>query len=171
MRFFVIREFPIGPLTLYFELDGIHRLDFGETKDIISCIPADGSELILIEALKVLGAYFRGESVNFNLPSLPLHPDGTAFQKRVWRMISEIPYGEVITYGALAKKTGNSKAARAVGGATGRNPIPILIPCHRVLGMNNRLTGFSAPGGIHTKKKLLMLEKFDRFIDHRQEEI
>jgi methylated-DNA-[protein]-cysteine S-methyltransferase len=163
MRAFVIKDSPIGPLTLYFKPEGLTRLDFGDTYDSDRDDAADGSEPSLAEAVRILEAYFRGETVDFRQTALKLCPEGTPFQQSVWNVISEISYGEVLTYAALAQRLDKPKASRAVGGATGRNPIPILIPCHRVIGSNRQLTGFSAPGGLETKKQLLTLEHFSDF--------
>jgi methylated-DNA-[protein]-cysteine S-methyltransferase len=85
-----------------------------------------------------------------------LAPEGTEFQRTVWNRLREIPYGETISYGELAKRVGNPKASRAVGAANGQNPIPIVIPCHRVIGSNGKLTGFG--GGLPVKEALLALE-------------
>jgi methylated-DNA-[protein]-cysteine S-methyltransferase len=87
---------------------------------------------------------------------LVLAPEGTPFQVSVWRALQDIPYGETTTYGAVAKLVGRPTAIRAVGAANGANPIPIIIPCHRVIGSNGKLTGFG--GGLPTKEKLLKLE-------------
>lgn len=103
--------------------------------------------------LRQLRAYFAGELREFDIPLLL---EGTAFQKRVWKNLQNIPYGETISYGELAKRIGDPKAVRAVGAANGQNPIPIIVPCHRVIGSNGSLTGFG--GGIENKKKLLELE-------------
>jgi methylated-DNA-[protein]-cysteine S-methyltransferase len=88
---------------------------------------------------------------------LPLAPQGTDFQLSVWNQLCRIPYGETISYGELARRIGNPKASRAVGLANGSNPIPIIIPCHRVIGSNGKLTGYG--GGLLIKEKLLALEK------------
>ncbi len=101
-----------------------------------------------------LGAYFRGELTGFQLP---LAPRGTGFQRKIWSLLENIPYGQVISYRALAGKAGNPKASRAVGNANGRNPLPIVIPCHRVIGSNGRLTGYA--GGLFLKRELLSLER------------
>jgi methylated-DNA-[protein]-cysteine S-methyltransferase len=105
------------------------------------------------EAVRQLKEYFSGRRTDFDLP---LAPQGTEFQRDVWRRLQEIPYGETISYGELAKRIGNPKASRAVGAANGSNPIPIVIPCHRVIGSNGKLTGFG--GGLPTKEALLALE-------------
>ncbi|MCP4340323.1 MAG: methylated-DNA--[protein]-cysteine S-methyltransferase [Desulfobulbaceae bacterium] len=83
-------------------------------------------------------------------------PKGTAFQKRVWQELQKIPFGQTTSYGEIAKRIGNSKASRAVGMANGKNPIPIIVPCHRVIGKDGSLTGFG--GGLDIKKQLLKLE-------------
>ncbi|HWZ33023.1 MAG TPA: methylated-DNA--[protein]-cysteine S-methyltransferase [Bryobacteraceae bacterium] len=107
----------------------------------------------IAEAARQLNEYFAGRLVEFDLP---LAPEGTEFQRTVWRRLQEIPYGETISYGELAKRVGNPKASRAVGAANGSNPIPIVIPCHRVIGASGKLTGFG--GGLPTKERLLALE-------------
>ena len=99
-------------------------------------------------------AYFAGELEAFNLS---LTPQGTPFQLRVWNQLCEIPYGETISYGELARRVGDPKAARAVGLANGSNPIAIIVPCHRVIGSNGKLTGYG--GGLPIKEKLLALER------------
>ena len=108
----------------------------------------------LAEAVEQLAAYFRRDLRAFELP---LAPGGTPFQQGVWRALREIPYGETITYGELAQRIGQPTASRAVGAANGRNPLPIVVPCHRVIGQNGRLTGFR--GGLHLKEGLLDLEE------------
>ncbi|PYJ53323.1 MAG: cysteine methyltransferase [Verrucomicrobia bacterium] len=108
----------------------------------------------LTETIRQLQAYFAGELENFNLP---LAPEGTQFQMEVWRRLCDIPYGQTISYGELARRVGNPKASRAVGLANGSNPIPIVIPCHRVIGSNGKLTGYG--GGLPIKEKLLALER------------
>ncbi|HMJ21899.1 MAG TPA: methylated-DNA--[protein]-cysteine S-methyltransferase, partial [Terriglobales bacterium] len=108
----------------------------------------------LTETIRQLQAYFAGELENFNLP---LAPEGTPFQKEVWQRLCDISYGQTISYGELARRIGNPKASRAVGLANGSNPIPIVIPCHRVIGSNGKLTGYG--GGLPIKEKLLALER------------
>ncbi len=97
-----------------------------------------------------LSAYFEGKTTEFDLP---LKPEGTPFQMAVWQALQAIPYGETISYGELAKRIGNPSASRAVGAANGVNPLPIVIPCHRVIGADNSLTGFG--GGVEIKEFLL----------------
>jgi methylated-DNA-[protein]-cysteine S-methyltransferase len=106
------------------------------------------------EAIRQLREYFAGKRTGFDLP---LAPKGTDFQRAVWRQLQEIPYGETISYGELARRVGNPKAARAVGSANGSNPLPIVIPCHRVIAGDGSIGGFG--GGLPTKEILLALEQ------------
>jgi methylated-DNA-[protein]-cysteine S-methyltransferase len=108
----------------------------------------------LRETARQLRAYFAGELEAFDLA---LAPQGTLFQLAVWNRLCEIPYGETISYGELARRMGKPNASRAVGLANGANPIPIVIPCHRVIGSNGKLTGYG--GGLPIKEKLLGLER------------
>ncbi len=112
------------------------------------------SSKILARARAQLEQYFAGTRRDFELP---LDPRGTEFQRRVWRRLSQIAYGDTTTYGALAHELGNPKGSRAVGLANGSNPIPIVIPCHRVIGADGSLTGFG--GGLAIKAALLELER------------
>lgn len=107
----------------------------------------------LAEPAAQLAAYFAGDRTEF---TLPLAPRGTAFQRQVWEQLRAIPYGETISYGELARRVGNPNASRAVGAANGRNPIGIIVPCHRVIGSNGALTGYG--GGLPNKKTLLAHE-------------
>ena len=109
------------------------------------------------EVKRQLSAYFAGTLTEFDLP---LAPQGTAFQQTVWNALRDIPYGETMTYGALAVKIGNPGSARAVGLANGKNPISIVTPCHRVIGANGKLVGYG--GGLGRKEILLALEKAGR---------
>ena len=137
---------PIGPLTIAEEDGVIVSLDWGW--------PPAGSETALLrEACAQLEQYFAGRRTRFELP---LDPAGTAFQRRVWRALSEIPYGQTRSYGELAATLGT--APRPLGGACGRNPLPVLIPCHRVLAAHGGLGGYSGIDGIDTKLFLLRLE-------------
>lgn len=108
---------------------------------------------LLREAKSQLDAYFAGQLKEF---SLPLAPQGTDFQMKVWKALSTIPYGKVITYGQLAEKIGNVKASRAVGMSNSKNPLPVIIPCHRVIGTGGKLVGYT--GGLDIKEKLLQIE-------------
>ena len=106
------------------------------------------------EAARQLREYFAAKRTGFDLP---LAPEGTPFQRAVWRQLQQIPYGETISYGELARRVGNPKASRAVGSANGANPLPIVIPCHRVIAGDGSLGGFG--GGLPTKQTLLALEQ------------
>lgn len=110
---------------------------------------------IFPDAVSQLAQYFKGRLTQFDLD---LQPKGTAFQKRVWQALLTIPYGTTATYGQIAEQIDNPKAFRAVGLANRSNPIPIIIPCHRVIGKNGKLTGFA--GGLDIKQALLDLERF-----------
>jgi methylated-DNA-[protein]-cysteine S-methyltransferase len=112
-----------------------------------------GSDAVLTEARAQLTAYFEGALRTF---SLPLAPNGTDFQRRVWRALEAIPYGTTISYAEVARRVGSTAAVRAVGAANGRNPIPIIVPCHRVIGSDGSLTGFG--GGLERKQWLLRHE-------------
>lgn len=116
--------------------------------------PTQPNTGLLAEAAQQLAAYFDRRLRTF---SLPLAPVGTPFQTEVWRMLGTIPYGETWTYAELAERIGRPAAVRAVGAANGRNPIPIMIPCHRVIGSSGKLVGFG--GGLETKRALLGLEQ------------
>jgi methylated-DNA-[protein]-cysteine S-methyltransferase len=115
---------------------------------------------VFVEAVTQLGEYFAGGRREFQLP---LAPSGTAFQLSVWRALQAIPYGISTSYGELARGLGNANASRAVGLANGSNPIPVIIPCHRVIGADGSLTGFG--GGLPIKRALLNLEKADCVTD------
>jgi methylated-DNA-[protein]-cysteine S-methyltransferase len=137
---------PIGPLTLSEEDGVIVSLDWGW--------PPDSEETpLLLKARDQLEEYFDGKRQVFDLP---LAPFGTEFQKRVWQALAAIPFGVTRSYGALAAELGTS--ARALGTACGRNPIPVIIPCHRVLAGNGGLGGYSGMDGVETKQSLLRLE-------------
>ena len=105
-------------------------------------------------AVAQLTEYFSGERKTFDLA---LAPEGTGFQRTVWQSLTRIPYGETISYGELARRIGKPQASRAVGLANGANPLPIVVPCHRVIGADGSLTGFG--GGLDIKRKLLALER------------
>lgn len=125
--------------------------------DRITLAPADvdiRETPLLKEAKAQLDAYFAGRLKAFELP---LAPAGTEFQMKVWNALCTIPYGETITYGQLAERIGNANASRAVGMANSRNPLPVFIPCHRVVGTGGKLTGYT--GGLDIKVKLLQLEQ------------
>jgi methylated-DNA-[protein]-cysteine S-methyltransferase len=114
----------------------------------------DPRNVVLVQAKRELAEFFAGKRRRFEVP---LSPAGTPFQKGVWKAISSIGYGETITYGELARRAGVPGSARAAGAATGRNPIGIIVPCHRVVGADGTLTGYA--GGLGKKKALLALER------------
>ncbi len=151
---YTIMKSPIGPLMLAGDARGLSLVHFMTGRRPKSP-QRDWTEdkVPFKEVVRQLQAYFDGELKDFDIP---LTLDGTAFQLLVWNNLRKIPYGETISYGQLAKRIGSPDAARAVGLANGSNPIPILIPCHRVIGSNGDLTGFG--GGLPLKKKLLALE-------------
>lgn len=137
---------PIGPLTLQADEAAVTAIRFGAGG-------AQDASPLLDAAEAQLREYFAGTRRTFDLP---LAPRGTAFQQRVWAALRAIPYGETRTYGELAAAIGSPNASRAVGMANHRNPIPIIIPCHRVIGANGTLTGYA--GGLEIKRRLLALE-------------
>jgi methylated-DNA-[protein]-cysteine S-methyltransferase len=147
---------PIGRLRLIADGEKLIGIWFEHGRDArksdVALIP--GSSPALERTKTQLAEYFRGERREFDLP---LAPRGTDFQRRVWQRLREIEYGTTTTYGALAQELGNPNASRAVGLANGSNPIPIVIPCHRVIGANGALTGFG--GGLPVKSALLELER------------
>ena len=147
-------ESPVGPLTLI-ETDGhLTRLTWKTPSDWNAAEPVENEPTpLLAEAARQLSAFFSGETLTFELP---LKPAGTAFQQAVWDAMCKIPPGETQSYGELADAVGG--VARAVGGACGANPIPIIIPCHRVLAAGGRMGGFSGSGGVETKRFLLAHE-------------
>ena len=147
---------PLGILTIAANEKAITALVMAGQKNEHRHIPegtAEGETPLLARAAAWLDDYFAGKAPD---PArLPLSPAGTEYQKRVWRELLTIPYGKTATYGELARRLGSS--ARAVGGAVGRNPISILIPCHRVIGADGALTGYD--GGLERKRRLLALEQ------------
>ncbi|MBT5765324.1 MAG: methylated-DNA--[protein]-cysteine S-methyltransferase [Kordiimonadaceae bacterium] len=146
---------PIGDLTISEEEGEIVSLDWGWS-------PFQEENEILLKTKFLLDQYFDDENPTFDLP---LNPHGTEFQKNVWKIMCEIPYGKILTYGDISDRLNSH--ARAVGMACGANPIPIIIPCHRVIGKNGKLTGFSGGEGIETKRYLLELEDtFDNLDDN-----
>lgn len=150
---------PIGRLCMEEEQGAITKLFVVRDEENETAFTAIGKkpETQLLElAVRQLTEYFAGMRKNFELP---LNPKGTEFQKKVWQALCTIPYGETRSYSEIAMQVGNPKACRAVGGANHRNPILILIPCHRVVGAGGDLTGFAC--GLETKRYLLKLEKND----------
>ena len=144
----------IGTLTLAGDVSGLRHINFEKEKHPLA-IPSNWKRNpdFFSSAKAQLAAYFKGALKQFDLP---LAPEGTAFQLEVWRALRGIPYGELVSYKTIAEVIGRPKAVRAVGGANGRNPIPIIVPCHRVIGSDGSLTGFG--GGLETKRRLIDLE-------------
>jgi methylated-DNA-[protein]-cysteine S-methyltransferase len=148
-------ESPIGTLLLAADANGLQQILFSTDGRPARPNPAwEEDATALAEVVRQLKAYFAGELETFELS---LAPQGTPFQQKVWGELCKIPYGETISYGELARRIGNPNASRAVGLANGSNPISIVIPCHRVIGANGKLTGYG--GGLPIKEKLLALEK------------
>jgi methylated-DNA-[protein]-cysteine S-methyltransferase len=149
---------PIGELLLAGDEEGLSVIGFPEGSMRRDPDPRwVQAEEPFAEAKRQLNAYFDGSLQEF---SLPLKPSGTEFQRAVLNELRRIPYGTTCSYGDVAKRIGRPKAVRAVGAANGRNPLPIVIPCHRVIGRNGELTGFG--GGLATKRTLLDLEAGNR---------
>lgn len=142
-------ETPIGPLVLAGDRDALRVVRFHGKQDEAWLVDRTPFRA----AIDQLRAYFAGKLTAFDLA---LAPDGTPFQQSVWQALGTIPFGETTTYSAIAKQIGRPTAIRAVGAANGANPIPIIIPCHRVIGSSGKLTGFA--GGLPTKEHLLRLE-------------
>jgi len=146
---------PLGPLLLAADGQGLRGIEFFNRRRAHPAPASDSAfDPVLEETIRQLEAYFAGKLEIFDLP---LAPEGTPFQQNVWRHLGEIAYGQTISYGELACRIGKPKASRAVGLANGSNPIAIVIPCHRVIGSNGKLTGYG--GGLAIKEKLLALER------------
>jgi len=137
---------PLGSAKLEGDENGISSVTVIESDEPESKIIPE----VLVDAVYQLNEYFEGERQNFDLL---INPEGTEFQKKVWNSLLEIPYGKTISYLELSKKLGDVKAIRAVASANGKNPLWIIIPCHRVIGSDGSLTGYA--GGLHRKKWLL----------------
>ncbi len=148
MKYYFTKETKIGLLTIVEKGGYLTKLYFGRV--------TEGKEKctsLIAKAFTQLEEYFKGKRKEFDLPLLP---QGTAFQKSIWRELIKITYGETQTYKNIAIAIGNPKACRAVGMANNKNPIPIIIPCHRVIGTSGKLTGYA--GGLGVKERLLELE-------------
>ena len=141
-----VLDTPVGPVTVVADGDLLVGL-FMEAR------PPTGTAAVLDAAAEQLAAYFNGDLIDFDLP---VAPSGTPFQQRVWDELRTIPFGETVTYRDLAVRIGRPSACRAVGAANGRNPISIIVPCHRVVGSDGSLTGYG--GGIERKRWLLAHE-------------
>lgn len=146
---------PVGLLRLAANADGLCLVEFPDPRHPVRAKAGwrEGDSDVLADTRRQLGDYFAGTRRSFDLP---LAPRGTPFQLQVWRALTAIPYGATISYRELAERIGQPAAMRAVGAANGRNPLPIVVPCHRVIGADGSLTGFG--GGLPTKRFLLQLE-------------
>ncbi len=142
---------PVGNIVVKSNGLAVTDIFLGEYTD-------ENPDKITEKAVSELSLYFGGRLTRF---SFPIEPVGTDFQKRVWKILTEIPYGKTLSYGGVAQRLGGKRYSRAVGGAVNKNPILIVIPCHRVIGSDGSLTGFA--GGISVKKYLLDTEKNDDF--------
>lgn len=152
---YTVIDSPIGPLLAAADEAGLRTLLFARDGHEARPEPAwRRSDARLADAREQLAAYFAGGLREFDLR---LAPRGTDFQLRVWRALGEIPFGETLSYGQLARRIGRPQAVRAVGAANGANPLPIVIPCHRVVGSDGRLVGYG--GGLEVKRALLDLER------------
>jgi methylated-DNA-[protein]-cysteine S-methyltransferase len=154
MRYAVI-DSPLGELTLVSTGKGLAAIHFGRQ------VPRDGVADVAANrsVIKQVEEYFQGRRTGFDFP---LDLDGTEFQLAVWRQLLQIPYGQTRTYGEIAKRLGKPQAARAVGMANHDNRIPIVVPCHRVVGHDGSLTGYA--GGLHIKQQLLHIETRKLFL-------
>ena len=161
---------PLGPITLAGEDGALTGLWFDGQKYFGAGLPAgtpEGEPPVFRQVRAWLDRYFRGEDPG---PAPPLAPAGTVFQRAVWEVLREIPYGRPATYGQVAQAAGRglgrNTSPRAAGSAVGRNPISLLIPCHRVVGAGGSLTGYA--GGLERKEALLKLEGAEIFLDNRR---
>ena len=146
---------PVGKIEIIEENEKIVELNiYNEEKNEKKNNIIEKDTKLLLEVEKQLKEYFEGKRIKFEIP---LNPKGTEFMKKVWKELLNIPYGETRTYKEIAEKIDNSKASRAVGMANNKNPIPIIIPCHRVIGSNNKLVGYAL--GLDMKQYLLDLER------------
>jgi methylated-DNA-[protein]-cysteine S-methyltransferase len=156
-----VMDSPLGPLRLTHDRQGLTGISFQGEASVqgrVQRAPERSEWLsdpgLFAEVLCQLRQYFDGERCSFDVP---LAAQGTAFQHSVWRELQCIPYGQTISYGELARRIGKPRACRAVGLANGANPLPIIVPCHRVIGADGSLTGFG--GGLPIKRQLLALEQ------------
>lgn len=153
MKYYCELEIPLGILTIIEENKNIIEIIFGKIEKEESEIWKKEDTELLQKTKKQLVEYFNKERTEF---TIPCNPKGTVFQKEVWQELQKIPYGETATYQEVAFSIGNVRACRSVGRANNKNPIPILIPCHRVIGKDNKLLGYA--GGMEIKEFLLRLE-------------
>ncbi len=154
--FYTTTDSPIGELLLLGDDRALHGLYMQEGRKPVRISPQWQRAAAPFTSVRAqLREYFAGERVTFDTPLAGL--DGDGFERRVWRALTEIPYGETVSYGEIAQRIGQPSAARAVGLANGRNPIAVIVPCHRVIGANGTLTGYG--GGLERKQLLLELER------------
>ncbi len=146
---------PIGRIELTGDGSAVTSLTIEKAGHLPLEIEPEHSDRVLDSAAKQLTQYFAGKRTRFDVP---VRLAGTEFQRAVWQHLNSLQFGEVISYGELGRVTGRATAGRAVGGAVGANPIPIIVPCHRVLASNNRITGYSGGNGVPTKAWLLAHE-------------
>lgn len=153
--FFRHIDSPVGPLLVAASDEGLQLIEFAAPRHPVPRGDhwREGDHAVLHQAQVQLDEYFAGKRRRFDLPLVPC---GTPFQRGVWRELANIPFGATISYAELAGRVGRPGATRAVGAANGRNPLPIVLPCHRVIGTDGSLTGFG--GGLPTKQFLLQLE-------------
>ncbi|MEI6689088.1 MAG: methylated-DNA--[protein]-cysteine S-methyltransferase [Thermoleophilia bacterium] len=142
---------PLGDITAVADEDGLTQVILAGDDGSVLAEATEGGPIV-DAAAQQLAEYFAGERMAFDVP---LAPQGTEFQQTVWKALGDVPFGTTATYGEIARAIGQLTATRAVGAANGRNPIPIIIPCHRVIGASGELTGYSGGGGIETKRRLL----------------
>lgn len=155
MLFTTTMKSPVGPLRLYATEGALTGIYMENHKGAPVLVASEREDHPVLEAARrQLEEYFAGERSSFDVP---LDPVGTPFQKSVWAVLREIPLGVTCSYGELARRLGRASAARAVGAANGRNPISIIVPCHRVVGTDGKLTGYA--GGVPTKQWLLEHER------------
>ena len=151
MSFRIFRDFPFGRFGVEEKEGAVTHLYLNPAGAVL---PAEERETpLLAEAMRQLAEYFAGERREFELP---LAPEGTPFMRRVWAELVKVPYGATSTYGEIAERIGNPGGSRAVGLANNRNPIAIIIPCHRIIGSSGKLVGYA--GGVELKERLLALE-------------
>ncbi|WP_202081494.1 methylated-DNA--[protein]-cysteine S-methyltransferase [Caldalkalibacillus salinus] len=164
--YYSVMESPVGPMTLACTKKGLCRIDYQAGDSVLRNLIRWSRQHFLTDQIQEddqalqdvkqqLDEYFRGERKSFDYP---LELVGTSFQKLVWKTLRNIPYGEVRSYKEIAQMIGSPKAVRAIGGANNKNHIPIIIPCHRVIGSNGALVGYG--GGLHIKEHLLEIEGY-----------
>lgn len=154
MNYYTVLVSELGPITVQANSEGLLGIWFEQhTTCPVELGEQNPSYPVLKQAEVELEEYFAGQRKDF---TLPLAAKGTEFQRKVWQALCEIPYGEAISYQELANRVGNPKAVRAVGTANGKNPLSIVVPCHRVVGKDGKLTGYA--GGVERKLRLLNLE-------------